>query len=25
MAQGQIPKLHLDDLFHALEARFLKP
>jgi alanyl-tRNA synthetase len=24
IAQGQIPKLHLDDLFHALEARFLK-
>jgi alanyl-tRNA synthetase len=25
MAQGQIPKLHLGDLFDALEARFLKP
>lgn len=25
MAQGQIPKLHLDGLFHALEARLLKP
>jgi len=25
MAQGQIPKLHLDGLFNALEARFLKP
>jgi alanyl-tRNA synthetase len=23
MAQGQIPKLHLDELFNALEARFL--
>ena len=25
MAQGQIPKLHLDDLFNAIEARFPKP
>jgi alanyl-tRNA synthetase len=25
MAQGQIPKQHLGDLFHALEARFLRP
>jgi alanyl-tRNA synthetase len=25
MAQGQIPKVHLDDLLNALEARFLKP
>jgi alanyl-tRNA synthetase len=25
MAQGQIPKVHLDDLFNALEASFSKP
>jgi alanyl-tRNA synthetase len=25
MAQGQIPKHHLDDLFNALEARLLQP
>jgi hypothetical protein len=25
MAQGQIPRVHLDDLFSALEGRFSKP
>ena len=25
MAQGQIPKVHLNDLFNSLEARFSKP